>query len=218
MMTCTSDRSGSASSGVRSSRPHAPRRDEHASRAARGSGWRSTSGSGGDHRPGSAGSIDVNARHAVGTHREREREPPRRWQAPVGGSDGKANSIVIAPHLSDGIGPCDSVTSCRRARLSDLRRCARDRSSPAGMSCMRVAVALRLASESIRNCPETTTAGPPQAALNLCVAAAFEPDLHVDRRKVPLPSATITTVRLPVRITASVGTTRASRAAARARR
>ena len=207
MMTCTSDRSGSASSGVRSSdqTPQAAtisvasstrKRfaiDQRISAAIIGSAPRARS---------------TLARHAVGAHREREPNLARRWQAPRRGSDGSANPIVIEAHSIEGIGPCASVTELVVERdYPTFATVLANRYVTAGISCMRVAVARRLASESIRNWPETTTAGRLEAALDLALPSLSSPTSTSTGRKLPSPSASITTVRVPVLITASVGTT-----------
>ena len=75
---------------------------------------------------------------------------------------------------------------------------------------MRLSAALRLASESIRNWPETTTRCPCSKPLRISVMSPLSrPSFTSTGRNLPSLSATMTTLRLPVEITASVGTSSA---------
>ena len=72
----------------------------------------------------------------------------------------------------------------------------------------RVVVPFRLASESMRNWPDTTTFWPGSMPLRISVMPfASVPISTSTGRNLPSPSATNTTARLPVTITASDGTT-----------
>ena len=78
---------------------------------------------------------------------------------------------------------------------------------------IRLSVDLRLASESIRNWPDTTTFCPTLKPLRISVRSPdSRPTSTSIGRSPPSVPATMTTLRLPVRITASVGTSSASRA------
>ncbi len=72
---------------------------------------------------------------------------------------------------------------------------------------MRVAVPRRLASESSRNWPETTTFWPAfrPSVTSVCPPVSA-PVFTSTGLKPPLPVSTMATVREPVRISASVGT------------
>ena len=140
---------------------------------------------------------------------------------PAGGAP---NSIVIAPQPSAGIGPCDSVTA--PLPTASMRACppysaaaaaaeaagaeAADAAASAGEASMRPPVARRLASESSRNWPDTTTCWPACSPRRTSVRPPASPPVSMSTGRNPAaPSATITTLRRPVRITASLGTSSA---------
>ncbi len=76
---------------------------------------------------------------------------------------------------------------------------------------MRDATPFRLASESIRNCPEITTCCPASRPLRISVCPLDSMPISTSTgANLPSPWATITTLRLPVVITASLGTWRIS--------
>ena len=142
---------------------------------------------------------------------------------------GSLKSIVIAPHLIDGIGPCESVNASRpRASIraspwwrgapvaagadAAVAAVVAAVAAPAGFgaSFNRASTPLRLASESIRNCDDTTTRCPACRPLLISVWPALSmPACTSTGLNPPLASASITTVRRPVWITASVGISRA---------
>src|SRR5699024_9722684 len=78
------------------------------------------------------------------------------------------NSIVLAPIFAVGMAPCERVTAL--SSIASTFPWPRWVVAAAGPpSVRRVAVALRLASESIRNCPETTTLRPASRPLRISV-------------------------------------------------
>ena len=88
--------------------------------------------------------------------------------------------------------------------------CARCCLTAAG-SPMWLAVPFRLVSESIRNCPETTTFWPACNPLRTSVMPLAVPAVSTSTAwNFPPSSATMTTLRVPVRITASAGTSSTS--------
>ncbi len=142
-------------------------------------------------------------------NRKRTRSPGlKRFGRPEGGA---AKSIVIALQCADGIAPCEIVRpSLVTASMRPTPSCsmaAAAGAEAAGGDAMRWAVPRRLASESIRNCPETTTFCPAlkPSVTSVCPLASA-PVLTSMGLKPPLPASTMTIVRVPVRINASVGT------------
>ena len=170
-MTCVSDRSGIASSGVRST-AHRPQ----AASITRGQQHQEAVGDRpadqrGDHRcaPDAApaarrpASICGHGRRPACRELEVDRSARRqaRGRCSAGGS---LNSIVIAPIQTPGSGRGCSVTLSPSMRLD--QRCAavlvRCPLPPARAACVqpRLARPCRLASESIRNWPDSTTCWP----------------------------------------------------------
>ena len=99
-----------------------------------------------------------------------------------------------------------------------MARSIRQAAPAAGVSpalFMRASTPFRLASESIMNCPDVTTRCPADRPLVISVwSPASRPTSTSTGANLPSPAATITTLRLPVRITASDGTSTAGFAAA----
>ncbi len=130
-----------------------------------------------------------------------------------------ANCIVIEGHLSDGIGSCSSSTDPLAASMLATLPRPRWRACSAWVAATvspapgrRPSVLRRLASESIRNWPETTTLSPGLSPLRISASAPDStPTSTSMARNVPSPSARITTLLSPVRMTASAGTSRTSR-------
>jgi hypothetical protein len=126
---------------------------------------------------------------------------------------GSLNSIVIAPMPTLGMGPWLSVTLSRSSdsiRPWALWRWAVFAAVGAGWLFRRASTPFRLASESIRNCDETTTRWPAFRPRLISVwPPVSRPVSTSTGAKRPPSSATITTARRPVWITASVGTSKA---------
>ncbi|MNN19985.1 hypothetical protein D3C81_1332440 [compost metagenome] len=123
--------------------------------------------------------------------------------------------MVIAPHCAEGMGPCEIVRlpvpftasmrpspSCPGAAAAGAEAAG----EAVGEAPMRSAVPRRLASESIRNCPEVTTFWPAWSPSSTStMPAASRPVLISVAMKPAVPASTMTMLRRPVRMTDSSG-------------
>src|SRR5207302_5565459 len=102
--------------------------------------------------------------------------------------------------------PADERSDHLRAPYSGTLASALGASAPS----MRVPLALKLASESMRNWPDTTTLSPSESPLRISLLPPDSKPSSTSRgRNLPSLSATMTTLRSPVRMTASEGTSSA---------
>lgn len=128
---------------------------------------------------------------------------------------GSLKSIVIGPHFIVAMGSCDKViasllmlsTLASPTCLGALAAAAPEGAAPdAGTLFKRASTPLKLASESIRNCDETTTRCPACKPRLTSVCPPLSMPISTSAGlKRPFSSASMTTVRLPVWMTASVG-------------
>ena len=118
-----------------------------------------------------------------------------------------SSGVVLTAHTP--------ATASIAAASSTRKRLATDHRMTAAIICfpppggaeMRASAPLRLASESTRNCPEMTMRCPARRPLRISVMSPdSRPTSTAAGTKRPSPASTITTLRLPVLITASLGT------------
>src|SRR6266705_2723229 len=122
---------------------------------------------------------------------------------------GARNGMVIAPMPALGIAPClMSRSPAPVLTTSPTARCVCGAAAfGASAPSMRVPDALKLASESMRNWPETTTLSPSESPLRISLLPPdSKPSSTSCGQNLPSLSATMTTLRSPVRMTASDGT------------
>ena len=156
-------------------------------------------------------------RRALGGHDELEVDLRHRPPAPRGRPAWAARTPSSSPPFQRR----DRAVRRASARRASMRldhglacawRSARRRGC---LRCSRASTPFRLASESIRNCADTTTRWPGlQAAPDLGLAADLDAGLDVDRAEAPVVLGDASPpCAVPVWITASVGTSSALRAA-----
>src|SRR4029077_15646258 len=129
---------------------------------------------------------------------------------------GRAEDLLNIGRLREGVnGPPQHRPQAPGRKRSDCEQ-HRDPVGDTGANgasnhCRRASVALRLASEPIRNCPETTTLWPTDSPdrISVCPPPCV-PVSTLTGRNLPSPSDSMTTCRVPVSMTASLGTIRTS--------